>query len=213
MTIIIAVDGPSASGKGTLTKRLAAKIGFDFLDTGKLYRALAYHALKNGFAPNEIDEIVALANQIDFTDIASLPLSQEEVGQMASKIAVEPKVRKVLNHIQRDFPIGRKGAIIDGRDIGTLIFPNADCKFFITASLEERAMRRYKQLQNDGKNTIFDQVLKELRERDERDLNRKTAPTVPASDAIIIDTSNLDIEAVLELVYTKTREILKDKIK
>ncbi len=212
MTVIIAIDGPSASGKGTLSKSLAKILGFDYLDTGALYRVLGYHVLKAKIVPSEVDKILSLVPKIDFTEGKKLPISNEEVGKIASQIAGDPKIREALNAMQRSFPEGKQGVVIDGRDIGTLIFPHADCKFFITANLEIRAERRYKQLQNSGKNIIFDQVLKSLKERDERDRTRAIAPTLPANDALIIDTSDLNENEVLELVLKKTLETLKHSI-
>lgn len=211
MTIIIAIDGPSASGKGTLTKALAKRLGFEYLDTGSLYRVLAYHSLKTGLFPDEVDKIISLVSNIDFSEAKNLPLGSDEVSMMASKIASKPEIREALNIMQKEFPLGKIGVVIDGRDIGTQIFPNAECKFFITADVVVRAERRYKQLQNGGKNIIFEQVLQSLKERDELDRTRKIAPTLPASDAIIIDTSNLSAEEVLKLVIEKTFETLKRK--
>jgi cytidylate kinase len=211
MAVIIAIDGPSASGKGTLTRMLAQKLNYDYLDTGALYRTLAYFVIKENIAISQIDNVLNLIPTINFELSGNLSLSEEKIGQMASKLAVEYSVREALNDIQRKFPTGKVGVVIDGRDIGTVIFPQADCKFFITASLEVRALRRFKQLQSAGKDIIFDQVLRDLRERDERDKNRKVAPTMPAYDALVVDTTNLDADAVLNLVYNQTLVVLRDK--
>ncbi|MBA8667675.1 (d)CMP kinase [Holosporaceae bacterium 'Namur'] len=211
MTVIIAIDGPSASGKGTLSKGLARKLGFDYLDTGSLYRILGYYALEAKLASNEAEKIVALVPGIDFSQPKNITLTSDKVSKMASEIASQPKVREALNSMQKNFPSGKSGAVIDGRDIGTVIFPEADCKFFITADLGVRAERRYKQLQSGRKDIIFDQVLQSLKERDELDRNRAIAPTLPADDAIIIDNSDLNADEVLQVVLEKTLETLKHK--
>lgn len=211
MTVIIAIDGPSASGKGTLSKGLAKKLGFDYLDTGSLYRILGYYALEAELASNDAEKIVALVPGIDFSQPKNLILTSDKVSKMASEIASQPKVREALNSMQKNFPLGKAGAVIDGRDIGTVIFPEADCKFFITADLGVRAERRYKQLQSGRKDIIFDQVLQSLKERDELDRNRAIAPTLPADDAIIIDNSDLNADEVLQVVLEKTLETLKHK--
>jgi len=210
MPFIIAIDGTSASGKGTLTKALAKILNFDYLDTGALYRILAYHINENHIDINNTPAILKLIKIIDFKQGDSLPIYNEEIGQIASKIATNQQVREALNNIQRDFPVGKIGAILDGRDIGTVIFPKANCKLFITADVKVRAERRYKQLQLEGKNIIFDQILKDLQERGERDRNRTISPTVPAHDAIIIDTSNMDADTVLENALKYILKILKE---
>ena len=198
--IIIAIDGMAASGKGTLSKKLATHFGYDYLDTGLLYRRTAYEAIIANIDLDNLAEVLKVAKNIDYTQSISEDLHTDEIGSVASRIAVYKGLRKELNKIQLDFPNGRKGVVIDGRDIGTVIFPNADLKFFITASLEERAKRRYLQLKNKGKEIIFDVVLRDLKERDERDSKRLVAPTVAASDAVIIDSSELDADDVFNLV-------------
>jgi cytidylate kinase len=209
---IVAIDGPSASGKGTVAQLLAEQFGYDYLDTGALYRILAYHTLQHNIAPDDENAIAKLAVHIDFTQTKGLPIRSEEISSTASQIAVHKKVREVLNKIQKDFPHGKKGVIIDGRDIGTVIFPDADCKFYITASVDERAKRRYNQLQNIGKNVIFDEILQDLRERDKRDSSRKNAPTGIASDAIIIDTTVMPIEEVLKELQLHVTARLKQVV-
>ena len=200
--IIIAIDGMAASGKGTLSKKLATHFGYDYLDTGLLYRRTAYEAIIANIDLDNLAEVLKVAKNIDYTQSISEDLHTDEIGSVASRIAVYKGLRKELNKIQLDFPNGRKGVVIDGRDIGTVIFPNADLKFFITASLEERAKRRYLQLKNKGKEIIFDVVLRDLKERDERDSKRLVAPTVAASDAVIIDSSELDADDVFNLVVS-----------
>ena len=221
--IIIAIDGLAATGKGTLAASLAQRLNFDFLDSGLLYRKLAFLALEKHIPFDDNKAILRLLNTDDFIDLANPALRTEKVGQTASMIlSVQPEIRDALNAIMRRIatapknysgkPPIIKGIVIDGRDIGTVVFPNADCKFFITADVEVRAKRRFKQLQTKEKNIIFDQILQDLNERDKNDKTRKVAPTIPADDAIIIDTSNLNAEEVLESVYTKTLNFLKDKL-
>ncbi len=203
---IIAVDGHSASGKGTLSERLAEHFGFAFLDTGKTYRIVACEALKAEISASDIAGIVKLVRTIDFSNSKHESLHTPEISECASKIAVHSELRNELNQAQRDFPNSHKGAVIDGRDIGTVIFPEANLKFFITASVEVRAERRFKQLQSSGKLVLYADVLRDLRERDARDSDRTVAPTKAASDAIVIDTSNLDAEAVFELAISLSKK-------
>lgn len=205
---IIAIDGTAASGKGTLSKALAKHIHFDYLDTGLLYRIAAYNLIKNNIDIADISKIVTHLKSVNFTGYEGINLHIDEIGNIASQIAPFAEVREVLNHIQKDFPKGRRGVVIDGRDIGTVVFPEADLKFFITANVEIRANRRYKQLKSSGKEVILADVLKDLRERDERDIHRKVAPTVAALDAITIDTTHLDAAAVLELVLSLSQKAI-----
>jgi len=209
---VIAIDGTSASGKGTLSACLAKHYGFGYLDTGKIYRTLAYHVIAKKIYITNVDKILKLIKNVDFSDYAVLELDCEEVGAMASKLGAIPEVREKLNQAQRDFVIGKVGAVIDGRDIGTVIFPKANLKLYITAKLEVRAERRFKQLQNKGKHIIYDDVLRDLRERDERDSNREVAPLKPAPEAIIVDTSDLDQNSVLELVVALTQGAVNEKL-
>jgi cytidylate kinase len=213
LPFIIAVDGPSASGKGTLSEKLAHHFNFAFLDTGKIYRIVAYEVLKANLDPNDIAGLVALAHTINFAMSSCDSLHTPEISECASKIAIHAELRNVLNQIQRGFPKGHKGAVIDGRDIGTVIFPDANLKFFITASDEVRAERRFKQLQSNNKLVSYADVLRDLKERDARDADRKVSPTKAASDAIVIDTSNLDAKAVLELTISLCRKHVDDYFK
>lgn len=201
---IIAIDGTSASGKGTLSQKLAEHYKFDFLDTGKLYRKAALAVIEMNVDSTSESAIVECLKTVDFTLDNSIRLDNDDTGNMASVISVYPMVRSFLNKFQLDFPNDRKGVVIDGRDIGTVIFPQADIKLYVTANLEKRAERRFKQLQNMGKQVIFDDILRDLRERDERDSSRKVAPLKAAADAIHIDTSLLDPDSVLDLVITLT---------
>lgn len=196
--IIIAIDGYSASGKGTLAKRLAKHFSFEYLDTGILYRIIAYHCLKEDLYLQNKDKILSLTKKLNFNDIADKKfLHDEAVSQKASEIAQIPDVRSALLSYQKNFPIGKKGVVLDGRDIGTVIFPNAICKIFVIADINERAKRRFKQLQIFGKNIIYNHVLKYLKKRDERDKNRALSPLKKAKDAFVLDTTHLTEEETL----------------
>jgi cytidylate kinase len=196
--MIIAIDGPAASGKGTLARRLARHFGLAHLDTGSLYRAAALHALEGGGDPGDPALAEAAAKRVRAEDLADPRLREERVAQAASVVAAIPAVREALLAFQRDFahhPPGRKGAVLDGRDIGTIICPDADAKLFITASLEARARRRVKELREAGGEAIYEAVLQDMKDRDARDSRRRTAPLVPADDAFVLDTTALDADA------------------
>ena len=182
MTFTVAIDGPAAAGKGTISKAVAAKFGFAHLDTGLLYRAVGAKAADG------IDPITA-AETLNADDLSRDDLRSLAAGQAASKVAVIPEVRAALVDFQRRFAAQDGGAVLDGRDIGTVICPDADVKLFVTASAEVRAHRRWLEVGGDEA-----QVLAEVRERDDRDMNRADAPLKPADDAILIDTSDLSIE-------------------
>ncbi len=209
--IVITVDGPSGAGKGTLCHALADKLGFDFLDSGAIYRILALAALKQQI---DFEDETALAELGRRLEVKFVPQGNEvqvildgenvgdqirtaQAGQNASKIAIYPKVREALLQRQRDFS-SEKGLIADGRDMGTIVFPHAQIKFFLDASAEERTKRRVKQLQEKGFNANFDEILAEIKERDFRDRNRPIAPLVPAKDAVILDSTHLSIEDVIQ---------------
>ncbi len=218
MTKIIAIDGTAASGKGTVAKSLAAHFGYDYLDTGSVYRRTAYEAMNAGIAFNDVDALVALVEQIDYAAPISGDLHTDEIGNSASQIAVHSRLRDVLNGMQRGFvldknKVAKKGIVVDGRDIGTVIFPNADLKFFITATTEERAKRRYLQLKSKGKDIILEVVLRDLRERDMRDASRLVSPTVAANDAIILDTTLLNAQEVLDLIISLSHKVIADDLK
>jgi cytidylate kinase len=193
---IIAIDGPAASGKGTLAKRLAAHLGYDHLDTGALYRAVASKTLRAGVSPEDAAQSFAVA------DLGASDLRSEKVAQQASIVAAIPAVRAALLDFQRDFarhPPGGKGAVLDGRDVGTVVCPWPETvKFFVTASLEARAQRRYAELRGRGESPIHAAVLAEMAERDARDAQRATAPLKPAPDAILLDTSGMTEEAAFQ---------------
>ena len=182
MTFTVAIDGPAAAGKGTISKAVAAKFGFAHLDTGLLYRAVGAKAADG------VDPITA-AETLNADDLSRDDLRSLAAGQAASKVAVIPEVRAALVDFQRRFATQDGGAVLDGRDIGTVICPDADVKLFVTASAEVRAHRRWLEVGGDEA-----QVLAEVRERDDRDMNRADAPLKPADDALLIDTSDLSIE-------------------
>ena len=207
--MIIAVDGPTASGKGTLAKALAAHFGLPFLDTGLLYRAVGRHVqLRKG---NPDDPADALAG-CGFPDsILDDPvLRNEEVGGLASRVSIHPDVRAALNKRQVDFANQPSGALLDGRDIGTVIAPHAEVKLFITAPAEIRARRRHDEMQRQGINVPFADILADIRTRDERDMARLDAPLKPAEDALLLDTGDLTIgdavQAAISLVDSKLRQ-------
>ena len=205
---VIAIDGPAASGKGTLSRALATRLNFAYLDTGKLYRAVAFHCLETG-----VDEAAEVAKNLDIDGLDSLiksgNLDGETVAGLASQVAAIPAVRQALLEFQRQFarmpPPGKQGAILDGRDIGTVICPDADVKIFVTATAESRALRRYREGLDKGDQKEYEQVLQEVKDRDYRDQSRADAPLRPASDAVLLDTSALDIASMVD----KAHEIIK----
>jgi cytidylate kinase len=203
-TIVIAFDGTAASGKGTIAKLLANKLGYDYLDTGIMFRKVAYYCYKHDLNLKEGQDLANIIKEIDlYKSIDSKELYSDNISDIASKIATQKNVRNVLLDIQRKFAENKKGVVIDGRDIGTIVFPNADFKFFFDASIEERANRRYKQLQKMGKSIKLPLVLEYLRVRDERDRGRNIAPLAKAEDSFLVDTSGLNIDKVLDIVLKK----------
>jgi CMP/dCMP kinase len=187
--MIIAIDGPAASGKGTLGKRLAAHYGLRHLDTGLLYRAVGWLALTTGRPPAEV------AARLTAADLVDPVLRGDEAGQQGSKVASMPEVRANLLKFQKEFASQGRGAVLDGRDIGTVICPDAAVKFFVTATREARAERRYQELRARGADTIKPRVLAEMAERDRRDSERAAAPLKAAPDAYLLDTSDMDADA------------------
>jgi CMP/dCMP kinase len=200
--MIIAVDGPAAAGKGTLARRLALVLNLAYLDTGTLYRAVGLSVLRAGGDPADEATAVEAAENLDRGILEDPELRGDAAANAASKVAAIPAVRKELLAFQRDFaanpPPGKTGAIIDGRDIGTVVFPKADVKLFVTASAEARAERRLKELQARGIEAIYATVLQDMKERDARDQARAVAPLVPAKDAHILDTTDLDADEAFE---------------
>jgi cytidylate kinase len=193
--MIIAIDGPAASGKGTLARRLAAHFGLTYLDTGALYRAVGHAVLASGADPHDKAAAVAAARSVDPTSLDDPALRTPETGRAASIVAAMPAVREALLDYQRTVAATPPGAVLDGRDIGTVICPTADVKLFVTAGMSARAERRYLELAASGADTDRKTVLRDLLERDSRDSERDSAPLRPAADAHLLDTSNLDIEA------------------
>ena len=192
--IVIAIDGPAASGKGTISKAISEKLQFNYLDTGKLYRAIGARYLE-GYPP------VVAAQSLDSKDLDKYDLQKQEIAQAASEIALIPEVRAALLEFQRDFSQKMPGAVLDGRDIGTIVCPDAKIKIFLTASLEARAKRRYIELHKNDQKISFKRILEQIRERDERDQTRSSSPMVAASDAKIFDTSELSINEAVDEVY------------
>ena len=202
--MIIAVDGSAASGKGTLAKRLALHFDLAHLDTGSLYRALGLHLLQSGVNPENAEEnkVAAAVVSLDLGLAVSPEIRTDTVAGMASVIATMPAVRSAFTTLQRDFatdPPHGGGAVLDGRDIGSVILPDADFKFFIDADLEVRADRRTQELQAKGQSVMFRDVLEDMRDRDRRDRERSTAPLKAAEDAFVIDTSTMDADRVFTL--------------
>ena len=194
--IVIAVDGPAASGKGTIARALAKHFGLPLMDTGLLYRAVALNLWRWGGDPADEFEALRACSDLGF-DPDDPELRSEPVSAIASRISVYPSVRTALLGRQQDFARQEGGAVLDGRDIGTVIAPEADVKLFVTASPEVRAERRMKELEARGMHAHYDEVLADIHARDERDSGRETAPLKPAADAILLDTSDLDVDAAI----------------
>ena len=198
-SIIIAVDGPAASGKGTLARKLAAHYRFAYLDTGSLYRAVGHAVTSAGHDPADDEATLAAARGFDLSMIDERAIRTVEAGAAASIIAAKPAVRAAILDLQRNFahnpPGGQQGAVLDGRDIGTVVCPDAKAKLFVTARPEIRARRRWLELNKSGSNLTEAQVLEDIRERDRRDAERAASPMKPAHDAHLLDTSDLSIEA------------------
>lgn len=220
---MITIDGPSGSGKGTIAQRLAEQLGWHLLDSGAIYRVLALAALHHGVALDDEEGLVPLAAHLDVQFVTnsqkqirtilegedvSSSIRSEEVGGAASKVAAYPRVREALLRRQRAFR-QLPGLVADGRDMGTVVFPEAPVKIFLTATAEERANRRYLQLQSAGASANLAQILADVQARDDRDMNRATAPLRPAEDAKVIDSSALSIDEVLSVIFAYASERLE----
>jgi cytidylate kinase len=209
---VIAIDGPAASGKGTIARRVAAALGFAHLDTGTLYRVVGLAVLRRGGDPADPSHADTAVASLDLSLLEDPALRSHSTSVAASKVAAILSVREALLSFQRDFaahPPGGRGAVLDGRDIGTVICPNADVKLFITASPEVRAHRRFLELTTNGTLITEAEVLADIRSRDARDSGRAVAPLKQASDAHLLDTTHLDIEAATERALTIVRAALR----
>lgn len=216
---VIAIDGPSGSGKGTVSMALSRKLGWHYMDSGAIYRVIGYLAVKNEVALDDVDGLADLAENLDleFRD-GSIWLNGEEVGDeirteeaalRASRVAPLQAVRDKLFQWQRS-QAKSPGLVADGRDMGTVVFPESGCKIFITASARARAERRFKQLRDKGFDVNIPQLFQEISERDARDANRAVSPLKPAKDAILLDTTNLSIQDVVSEVMARVRQCLVD---
>ena len=212
---VITIDGPGGSGKGTVAGILAKKLGWHLLDSGALYRLLALAASQQQLAFSANQQLLALAKNLPVQFLqdqvllagedVSLTIRTEQVGGLASQVAAIPEVRTALLQRQYDFR-QPPGLVCDGRDMGTVVFPSAELKVFLTASVEERAQRRYLQLKAKGEEVKLASLLQEIRERDERDMGRATAPLKPAPDALILDSTQLSIEQVVQRILDQVAE-------
>lgn len=197
---VIAIDGTAASGKGTMAKRLAAHLDYAYLDTGLLYRRVALTLLEMQVPPTDVEAAIQAARALDPATLDDPALRGADAGRDSSVVAAIPEVRKALHDFQREFPVksGKRGAILDGRDIGTVIFPEAPIKFFVDAKIEVRAERRHKELAGRGENLTYEKVLEDMKIRDARDSGRDFRPMKVAEEAIIIDTTSMGPDAVFE---------------
>ena len=201
-TFIIAIDGPAASGKGTLGRHLSRELGLPHLDTGLTYRALAHELLQGNLPLDDEATAVEAAPHVDLAKLDRSVLSDHAIGSAASKIAAMPAVRRTLVELQRDFGASPPGAVMDGRDIGTVVCPDADIKIYVTASPQERAKRRWAEMQGKGQDADFDDILADIVARDARDMGRANSPLKPADDAHLLDTSQMDIETAFQQALT-----------
>ncbi len=209
----VAIDGPAGAGKSTIAKLVAKEKGYIYVDTGAMYRGLAIHFIKRGLKAEDIKGIVEACKDAEVSIVYENDVQQiylngenvtamlrtEEVGNMASKTSAIPAVREKLLELQRTLA-REKDVIMDGRDIGTNILPNADVKIYLTASVETRATRRYKELLEKGENCVYEEIAQDIKERDERDMNREIAPLKQAEDAILVDSSEMTIEEVVKTI-------------
>ena len=196
--MIIAIDGTTASGKGTIARRLAAHYGLPHMDTGRLYRAVAVAAMKQDVPLDAAGPLADIARMLDLSDFVEHELRSAEAGKAASVVAAIPSVRQALFELQRAFATRAGGALLDGRDIGTVIAPDANVKLWVDADVRQRGERRWRELVGHGEDVTLDQVIDQLKIRDARDQGRTDAPAAMAADAILIDTTDLTIDAAVE---------------
>jgi len=218
--MLIAIDGTAGTGKSSVGKAVAAKLGYGFLSTGEMYRALAYKVFEKHIDPDNHDEVLAAARALRFTfarqpdaslkmfvdgEFLGSKLHLEEVGGVASRVSTNGEARRVLTEKMRE--VGEDGGVVmEGRDVGTVVFPDAEFKFYLDASAEERARRRVKQLEEAGQKADYAQILKMIQERDWRDSHRAVSPLKPAEDAVVIDTSALNMQQVIQTVLEKLQQ-------
>jgi cytidylate kinase len=205
--MIVTIDGPAASGKGTLARRIADHFKLPHLDTGLIYRAVADRVLAQGRSIDDVEAAVAAAVAVDLGKLDRERLGGAVLGEAASRVATVPEVRAALIRLQQDFARRPGGAVLDGRDAGTVICPEAEVKIFVTATPQARASRRHRELAARGERVSHDEVLADIRRRDARDQGRAVAPLKPASDAILLDTTDLDIEAAFQEALKIVRRV------
>ena len=209
--MIIAIDGTLASGKGTIARRLAGWYALAYMDTGRLYRATGVAALNKNADFEDEDALAYVARTLDLNDYSEESLRTAEAGQAASKVAAIPAVRATLLQLQRDFAHQPKGAVLDGRDIGTVVCPDADVKLWVDADVEVRAERRRKELTEKGETLSLDEMIAQLKERDDRDKNRTNAPMIAAADSVLIDTTHLTIDAAVDKARAAVDAVIAQK--
>lgn len=211
----IAIDGPAGAGKSTIAKIVAKKLGYIYVDTGAMYRTMALACYRAGIKADEEEKVIEKCNNVNITlgyendtqkvylegEDVSQQIRQEEIGNMTSAIAVYPPVRKILVAMQQDLA-KKNNVVMDGRDIGTAVLPNAELKIYLTASSRTRAERRYKELIEKGQDCNIDEIEKDIKERDFRDMNREVSPLVQAEDAVLVDSSDMNIDQVVEAIIT-----------
>lgn len=209
--MIIAIDGTLASGKGTIARRLAGWYGLPHMDTGRLYRATGIAALNKQVDFSDTAALAEVARCLDLNDYSENQLRTGEAGQAASKVAAIPDVRAALLELQRAFAHQPKGAVLDGRDIGTVVCPEADVKLWVDAAVDVRATRRWKELTAKGETLSLDEMIAQVRERDDRDRAREDAPMVAAADSVLIDTSDLTIDAAVDKARAAVEAVIAQK--
>ncbi len=209
--LLIAIDGPAASGKGTLARRLAGHFGLPHLDTGLTYRAVGKAMMDSGQALDDREAAIRMAQTVDLAKLNRAALSVHDVGEAASKVAVIPEVRKILVGKQREFARQASGAVLDGRDIGTVVCPDATVKLYVTASAEVRAKRRFDEELMRGGDADYEAILEDIEKRDARDMGRTDSPLKPAEDAHLLDTSNMGIEAAFSAAVSIIKTVRASK--